>query len=138
MKIYKGAVIFSTIMTLIVSLILWLCGFLFADEIDDNLAIRAIIGEASNQGYEGMLAVACGIRNRGHLRGVYGANAGHVDNEPEWVWNLARKAWTESEHNRIHQGTHWENIKSFGEPYWVASMDKVYEYKDHVFYKEKR
>ena len=105
--------------------------------IDNNLAVRAIIGEASNQGYQGMLAIAVGIRNRGHLKGVYGVKAKHVDKQPPWVWDRARKAWKESEHNRIHTGTHWENIKAFGTPYWVSSMNKVYEYKDHVFYKER-
>lgn len=106
-------------------------------EIDPQLAIRAIIGEASNQGYRGMLAVACGIRNRGTLRGVYGVKAKHIDRQPKRVWNMARKAWAESEHNRIHDGTHWENTKAFGEPYWVKDMDEVYRHKDHVFYKER-
>ena len=106
------------------------------DKILDKGAWRAIIGEASDQGYDGMLAVAVGIRNRGSLYGVYGINAPHVDKEPEWVWKLARKAWKESEHNRIHAGTHWENVKEFGEPYWVKDMVEVYKIKDHVFYKK--
>ena len=37
-------------------------------------AIRAIVGEAANQGSQGMLAIACAIRNRGHLKGAYGLN----------------------------------------------------------------
>lgn len=101
----------------------------------DTYAWRAIIGEASNQGYEGMLAVACGIRNRGHLYGVYGINSPHIDKEPEWVWRMAKKAWEESKDNRIHTGTHWENVKEFGKPYWADSMIEVYRYKDHIFYK---
>ena len=103
-------------------------------EVEESQAIRAIIGEASDQGFQGMLAIACGIRNRGTLKGVYGLNAKHVDNEPQWVWRLAKKAWKKSEHNRIHPGTNWENIKAFGEPYWVKSMVKVYKHKDHIFY----
>ena len=108
-----------------------------AEQIDNNLAVRAIIGEASNQGYQGMLVVACGIRNRGTLKGVYGVKAKHVDKQPKWVWELAKKAWKERKNNRIHRGTHWENIKAFGTPYWVSSMIRVYEYKDHIFYVEK-
>lgn len=107
---------------------------LFA-EIDNDLAIRAIMGEASNQGRQGMLAVAVGIRNRGTLDGVYGVKAKHVDKEPDWVWEIAKEAWINSENNRIHDGDHWENIKAFGKPYWVDSMIEVYRYKDHVFYK---
>lgn len=123
-----------------ISLILWLA--LLAQpcfaEIEKSQAIRAIIGEASSQGFQGMLAIACGIRNRGTLKGVYGLKAKHIDKEPEWVWKLARKAWKESATNDITNGaTNWENIKAFGEPYWVKSMIKVYEYKDHVFYKKK-
>ena len=111
---------------------------IYAKQIEQNKAIRAIVGEASNQGYQGMLAVACAIRNRGTLKGVYGLNAKHIDNEPQWVFTLAEKAWEESENKDITNGaTHWENIKAFGTPYWVASMIKVYQYKDQIFYKEK-
>lgn len=106
-------------------------------EIPTEQAIRAIIGESSGEGYHGMLMVAIGIRNRGTLNGVYGLSAKHVDNEPEWVWDLARQAWDESKHNRLHQGTHWENIRAFGEPRWAKSMIKVAEYKNHVFYADK-
>jgi len=107
-------------------------------EIDDDLAIRAIIGEASNQGSQGMLAVACGIRNRGTLKGVYGLNAKHVDNEPQWVWDLARKAWEKSAHKDIvREATHWENNQAFGKPYWAKDMIEVITIGDHIFYKVK-
>jgi hypothetical protein len=96
--------------------------------------IRAAIGEAADQGYHGLLAVCVGIRNRGTLAGVYGVNAKHVDNQPQRVWDLAARAWEESKDNRIHTGYMWENIKAFGKPYWADSMEKVYEYKVHVFY----
>ena len=94
-----------------------------------------MIGESSNQGYKGMLAVACGIRNRGTLNGVYGVNAKHVDKEPKWVWKLAEKAWKESENNRVHDGGNWENINAFGKPYWADDSKIVYKHKNHVFYK---
>jgi hypothetical protein len=105
-------------------------------EVSEGQAIRAIIGEASNQGYQGMLAVAVGIRNRNTLKGVYGVKAKHVDKQPQWVWDIAERAWRESEHNRIHSGTHWENVKAFGTPYWVSEMTLVYQHKDHNFYRE--
>lgn len=114
-------------------------GIVNAAEIPDALAVRAIIGEAGNQGERGMLAVACALRNRGTLRGVYGVKSKHVDKEPRWVWDLARAAWAKSKTVDITGGsTHWENIKSFGTPYWAKSMTKVFEHKDHVFYKERR
>lgn len=103
--------------------------------LNDIDCIRAIIGEASGEGYDGMLAVAVGIRNRGTLKGVYGLKAKHVDNEPHWVWEQARLAWNESKNNRIHTGTHWENIKQFGKPSWADDSKEVYRHKNHVFYK---
>ena len=109
----------------------------WADTISDAQAVRAIIGEASNQGYVGMYAVASGIRNRGSLKGVYGLKAKHVDLEPKWVWDMARKAWKESKVKRLHIGDYWENIKTFGTPSWVKGMKEVYRIKDHVFYAQK-
>jgi hypothetical protein len=106
-------------------------------EIPDKLAIRAIIGEASNQGFRGMLACACALRNRGTLKGVYGVKAKHVDREPRWVWVQAGKAWEESKTNDITLGaTHWENVKAFGTPYWAKSMKKTVKIGNHQFYKE--
>lgn len=105
-------------------------------EIPESQAIRAIIGESSNQGYVGMLAVAEAIRNRGHLKGVYGLKSPHVDNEPQWVFNLAKKAWGESKTTNLVKGAdHWENIKAFGVPPWAKTMTKTVTIKDHAFYK---
>ena len=107
-------------------------------EIDDSQAVRAMVGEASNQGYEGMLAVACAIRNRGTLDGVYGLHAKHVNKEPDWVWSQARRAWKESKYNDITQGSnYWENVKAFGEPKWAKAMVPTVKIKDHQFYRSK-
>ena len=106
----------------------------------ENLNIRAIIGEASGEGYEGMLCVAAAIRNRGHLRGVYGVNAKHVDNEPPWVWRLAVIAWNESETNDPTDGAdHWGSI--IVDRDWIRKMEETMEFKvqcaNQRFYKEK-
>jgi spore germination cell wall hydrolase CwlJ-like protein len=101
----------------------------------EPLEVRAIVGEASNQDYRGMLAVACAIRNRGTLKGVYGVKANHVNREPKWVWDMARKAWKESALTDITNGaTHWENL-AFGMPYWTKDMIVTCKIKDHTFYK---
>src|SRR3990167_7930662 len=60
------------ILTAVFGLLLGLQGTIYAQwtpspAYSDKDAIRAVIGEAGNQGYAGMLAVACGIRNRGTL-----------------------------------------------------------------------
>lgn len=125
-----------TIWGLILVIFLGLCPA-FGQSIPASLAVRGIVGEAGNQGYIGMLAVACAIRNRSTLHGVYGVKGKQINKEPKWVWDLAKKAWKESERRDITNGaTHWENIKAFGKPYWVRKMVKVYSYKDHVFYKK--
>lgn len=106
-------------------------------QIPDGKAVIAILGEAEDQGYKGMLAVACGIRNRGTLKGVYGVRAKRPNTKgkiPEKYWKMARKAWAESKNHRIHAADHWENVKQFGMPDWAQSMKKVCVIGDHVFY----
>lgn len=109
--------------------------------ITDQKAILSIIGEGENQGYTGMLALAGAIRNRGTLQGVYGLNAPRVIKRKYSVdtYRTAQKAWAQSAGKDITNGaTHWENINSFGKPYWAYEMDETFRYKDHVFYKERR
>jgi hypothetical protein len=79
--------------------------------IPDTQAHRAIVGEAAGDGYPVQLGVACAIRNRGHLRGVYGVNAAHNASEPGWVWQAAARAWRESARHDITGGaTHFGSI----------------------------
>ena len=107
-----------------------------AAEIDSRLAVRAIVGEAANQGERGMLAVAGAIRNRGTLRGVYGVKNPIADRQPAWVWARAEKAWRESATNDVtHGATHWENCRAFGTPAWARSMTVTATIKDHTFFK---
>lgn len=104
--------------------------------IPEELAVKAIMGEASNQGADGMLAVACAIRNRGTLRGVYGVKAKHIYKEPKQIWDQARAAWRKSASFDCTNGaTHWENTKAFGTPTWAKKMQLVYVCKDHRFYR---
>lgn len=115
-----------------------LCGA--SESISTYRAVNAIIGEAENQGYQGMLAVAHAIRNRGTLKGVYGERAPRVVQRKfsEKTYQLALKAWCESQltEDFTHGATHWENIKAFGCPSWVKECVETFRYKDHVFYKE--
>jgi hypothetical protein len=57
---------------------LTLCGVVRAEEIKESAAINAILGEARGEGEASMLAHAHAIRNRGTLKGVYGAKAEHT------------------------------------------------------------
>ncbi len=108
-----------------------------AVNIQDQPAIRAIVGEAANQGYTGMLAVAGAIRNRGTLQGVYGLRNPAADRQSREVWARARQAWAASATNDITGGaTHWENVRAFGMPAWARAMRKTVCIKDHQFFRK--
>lgn len=110
--------------------------------VNDLRAIKAIIGEAENQGYAGMVYVACAIRNRGTLQGVYGERAPRVlkHKYSDQIALQAQSAWAISELPDtcidLKGATHWENIKAFGCPKWVKDCIETLRYKDHVFYRE--
>jgi len=104
----------------------------------DKQAIKAVIGEAENQGYEGMLAVACAIRKRGTLKGVYGLHAPRVKAHryTARIYSQAARAWAESAKMDItHGAKFWENTTAFGVPYWAHGMKVTLVIKDHKFFR---
>ena len=138
--VWVGCSIFCGIFwAILIGLILSSCCRDAAAEVLDNLAVRAILGEASGEGYDGMLDVASGIRARGTLKGVYGLKAPHVDRELKKTWELARKAWETSKHSPTHKGDHWGSTKY--DKKWLARMEsdkryiKVFTRGNHVFYR---
>lgn len=94
---------------------------------DPSRAVNAIIGEAEGESYIGKLAVACAIRNRGTLKGVYGEKAPRVTKQlySAKVKADAQKAWKESEGQQscqfIDGADHWEGTK-FKTPSWAKDM----------------
>ena len=106
---------------------------------DEDAIIRAIIGEAANQGVEGMTAVGEVIRNRGNsLKGIFGADSPMVAKQPQWVFDLAKQAWKASEKSNLTGGaTHWENVEAFGVPYWAEGMQQTSKIKNHTFFRRK-
>jgi spore germination cell wall hydrolase CwlJ-like protein len=118
---------FLTVAALLASDLGW------AKPILDSRAIRAVVMEASGEGYIGMVAVAEAIRNRGSLKGVRGAYAYHY--EPLWVWKQAEAAWKASANtNLVHGATHWENVKRFGLPRWARNMKVTAIIGRHYFF----
>jgi len=109
-------------------------------EVNDRNAIKAVIGEAENQGYKGMLYVACSIRNRASLKDVYGLYSPRVEKHlySEHIYKVASKAWYDSQFPEnctpVKGAVSWEDTKAFGEPFWAKSMRLVLVYKDHKFY----
>jgi hypothetical protein len=115
----------------------------------DAEIVNAIVGEASNQGYDGMLAVACAIRNRIHdeyyknnvLYDVYGKNASHVKSEPHEVFDAARRAWSDSKYNDVTNGAIiWGNdsdVARFRNYKWFQNVKQTTRIGDHTFFKRK-
>lgn len=130
----------SAILTLVIGSIIFFSSTMTAkaSEIsDDNTIIECIIGEAEGEGYDGMLAVAEAIRNRGTLRGVYGCKAKRVVNKmySTAIYKTANKAWHDSAHtNTVAGATHWEGT-AFKTPYWAKDMIITATIRNQRFYK---
>ena len=133
----KGFMIVAAAISLVLCLLLFFSGCAQAYTMKD--AVRTIVGEASNQGYKGMVCVAEVIRHSASLKGFYGFKAMQTRQEPAWVWKMATKAYYASAMtNYTAHADHFENVTAFGHPYWVNSCVKVFAYKNHVFYKERK
>lgn len=113
-------------------------------EVPSNLAVRAIVGEAAGEGFYAMSAHAHAIRNRGTLDGVYGLNATHSKNEPEWVWKQARMAWGLSSKtiDPTRGASYWfseDDLKLLNRkrPKWFLSLEPTVKIGSTTFYKKK-
>ena len=113
--------------------------------------VNTIVGEASNQGYNGMLAIACAIRNRMRdpyhkrdiLRGAYGLHAGHTKSEPKWVFDTANKAWSDSANVKdiTNGATLWGNasdVEKFKKQAWFKNVVQSAKIGAHFFFKDAR
>ena len=110
----------------------------------EQKAILAIIGEAEGEGFEGMLAVAGAIRNRGSFRGVYGLKAQRVRKHlySQKTYDLARTAWVESESlDESNGATGWgneEDLNKFCSEAWWHNCVITAHIGRHWFYRRKR
>jgi len=101
----------------------------------DASPIKAIIGEAEGEEYTGKLAVACAIRNRGNLKGVYGLNSRRVKEKLYSRDTLidATLSWEESANPKncefIKGADSWDN---------VVRAKKTIKIGNHYFYKRGR
>ena len=77
-------------------------------QVDDYKATLAVIGEALPD-YDSMYAIACAIRNRDTLKGVYGVNNKAAREASGDTFQLASKAWYMSDEgvDVVNGATHW-------------------------------
>lgn len=106
-------------------------------ELNEQVAIKAIISEAANQGLDGMTALAEAIRNRGTCQGVCGLQReSFISRQPNWVKEMAKVAWKRSAStNYVRGADHWENVEAFGMPEWAKGMETTAKIKNHTFFK---
>lgn len=80
----------------------------FAEPVDYDRAIHALIGEAGGQGEDELQAHACALRNRGSLRGVYGVHA-DIRNRGQKARHRAVIAWNRAcgGLDTVNGATHW-------------------------------
>ena len=102
--------------------------------------VYCVIGEAEGEGAIGMEAVAEAIRNRGHIKGVYGCNSKRVQKKlySQKTLDIATRAWEQSAGGDDITGgaTHWEGT-AFKTPYWAKDMIVTATIGRQRFYKEK-
>ena len=111
--------------------------------INEVSAIRAILGESRGDGYDGLYATACALRNRGTLRGVYGLRA-DISNVSGELYQTASRAWAVSEdgfdvtlgadhwlsdYDITHQRHVWKK--------WIHQFEKTVKIGHTTYYKKK-
>lgn len=135
-------IMFIILLCLLFSVVTAVCFVHLAHAYTQDQAIQATIGEAEDQGLIGMEAVACAIRNRGSLRGVYGFKAPRVIKHKYRLETLkmAKYAILQSQdkdfcESLVHGATFWEGTR-FKRPYWASGMIVTATIKDQRFYKK--
>ena len=105
---------------------------------------QVIMAEAVSEGYDGMYAVACVIRNRkGSLDGFYGARRKDLvvfceKQGKKYIMEakrIERYVFHENSFDTTGGATHFENIEVFGVPYWAKKMRVTSKIGRHTFYK---
>lgn len=132
------------ILLITLGICLWIgCSISIGAEIPEKKAIKSIVGEAESQGFEGMLAVAHSLRNRGTLKGVYGLRSLRIRHHlySRHTIEEATLAWEQSaiDYDITHGSTGWGNINDvhkFEMCRWWNHCVVTAVIKDHVFYKE--
>ena len=84
----------------------------FVGEIPEDLAVRALIGEAGGQSDAELYAHACALLNRGTLQGVYGIYSKNAQNSTQGQINRATRAWqlAQVSNNDVTNGrTEWRS-----------------------------
>lgn len=123
----------------------------FAAETEYDIPLnlwKGLIGEAVSDGYIGMEAVACCVRNRldknmsiGLVALKRGRLNGFVRRQGKkyeiMAKDIVQKVFYENSPDITGGATNYENVKVFGYPKWARDMILTEKIGDHWFFKEK-
>ncbi len=130
---------------IIIFLLIALCIFLEAEGATIPYW-QVIMAEAVGEGYDGMYAVACVIRNRGgNLNGFYGAKRKDLDdfckrNGQSYIVQakaIERLVFEENSSDTTGGATHYEALERYGTPYWAGGMKITCKIGNHTFFKKR-
>ncbi len=108
---------------------------------------KVIMAEAVSEGYSGMYAVACVIRNRGgDINGFCGSKRKDLEEFCQRQGNryitmakdISHKIFVEGAPDTTGGATHYEAVEIYGEPYWTKGMTVTAKIGEHTFYKERK
>ena len=125
----KTILFFSGLIILIVFLNVNLCHSV----LNEDEAIDAIVGEASNQSYDTMICVAQALHHRGTLKGVYGLHASHNAFENKDVRDAAEEAWESADAipDKVKGAKNWgtlDDLEKLGVTAYKANCGDLYFY----------
>jgi len=106
---------------------------------------KGLLAEASSEGYQGMYAVACCVKNRlnnGMNTGLVALKRKDLDEfvrregrKAEYLAkDIIRKVFEENGIDTTRGATHYENIEAFGLPKWSRSMVRTVKIGKHTFF----
>jgi len=123
--------------------IVFFCSLAFAEEITAPPIWKVLMAEAVSEGYDGMYAVACVIRNRGgDLRGFMGAKRSDLDEfcnrqgkrHIEMAKRIETLVFKNNAKDITGKATHFENVGKYGTPYWAKEMVVTCKIGKHTFF----
>ena len=105
---------------------------------------QVIVAEAANQGYDGLYAVGCVLRNRGWRINGFSASKrkdlyAFYLRQPEKVKRWAAEIVACLHHDGADTtggAKYFENVKAFGRPSWSKTMRVTTRIGDHEFFSE--
>lgn len=121
---------------------------------DEQDIIKAIVGEASNQGYDGMYAIACALRNRSKdpyykhniLKGVFGSKrtpdwyAGEMSSfsDAQSAYELAFKNGGQDVTNGATLWGNANDVQLFKQQSWFKNVHLTKQIGSHYFFANNR